>query len=57
MILNFDTGEPQDISLGATGLDDIRQCLHTLMGTIKGTVFLDRDLGAVSYTHLTLPTN
>lgn len=45
MILDFDTGEAQDISLGVTGLDDIRQCLHTLMGTIKGTVFLDRELG------------
>lgn len=45
MILDFDTGEAQDISLGVTGLDDIRQCLHTLMGTIRGSVFLDRDLG------------
>lgn len=45
MILDFDTGEVQDISLGVTGLDDIRQCLHTLMGTIRGTVLLDRELG------------
>lgn len=45
MILDFDTGEPQDISLGVTGIEDIRQCLNTLIATIKGSVFLDRDLG------------
>lgn len=45
MILDFDTGDIQDISLGVTGIDDIRQCLNTLMATIKGSVFLDRELG------------
>lgn len=45
MILDFDTGDIQDISLGVTGIDDIRQCLNTLMATIKGSVFLNRELG------------
>lgn len=45
MIIDFDTGDIQDISLGVTGIDDIRQCLNTLMATIKGSVFLDRELG------------
>lgn len=45
MILDFDTGDIKDISLGVTGIDDIRQCLNTLMATIKGSVFLDRELG------------
>lgn len=45
MILDFDTGDIRDISLGVTGIDDIRQCLNTLMATIKGSVFLDRELG------------
>lgn len=56
MILDFDTGDIQDISLGVTGIDDIRQCLNTLMATIKGSVFLDRDLG-VDGTIIDMPIN
>ena len=39
------TREPTPIRLGVRGIDDIVQCLHTLLTTIRGTVFLDRRLG------------
>lgn len=33
------------VSFGATGVDDIVQCVKTLLATIKGTVWMDRELG------------
>lgn len=56
MILNIDSGEYRDITLGTTGLDDIRQCLQTLMATIRGSVFLDRELG-IDGTVIDMPIN
>lgn len=56
MILNIDTGEYRDITLGTTGTDDIKQCLQILMSTIKGSVFLDRRLG-VNAEIIDMPIN
>lgn len=42
--------EDEDIKIGAVGIEDIRQCLNTLLKTIQGTVFLDRRLGISSKT-------
>ena len=56
MIIEVDTSQKQDIQLGAVGIDDLRQCLHTLMSTIKGSVFLDRELG-VDASVIDMPIN
>lgn len=45
MNISIDTGEKEDIKLGARGLEDLRQCIKILMSTIKGSVFLDRRFG------------
>lgn len=36
------------VEIGATGINDIVQCVQTLLTTVKGSVVLDRDLGMSS---------
>lgn len=45
MRYTVNTKERPKIDIGVKGLHDILQSLHTLLTTIKGTVFLDRRLG------------
>ena len=49
------TGEPEDIIIGATGLEEIFQNVRMILTTPKGTVPLDRDFG-LSQTFLDQPT-
>lgn len=51
-----DTGKQTQYKLGATGIDDIVQCVNILLTTYKKTVFLDRDLG-INADIIDEPTN
>lgn len=52
----IDTGKQSQYKLGATGIDDIVQCVNVLITTFKKTVFLDRDLG-INADVIDEPTN
>ncbi len=49
-----DTRTPFSIVIGAIGITEILQCVRTILGTIKGSVPLDRDFG-LSLTYLDSP--
>lgn len=46
--LVINSNENYEFKIGATGIEDIEQCLHVLLSTIEGSVFLDRELGISS---------
>ncbi len=48
------SGAPQPINIGATGLEEIFQNVRIILGTVRGTVPLDRPFG-VSDTVLDEP--
>lgn len=48
MELVINSNENYEFKIGATGIEDIQQCLHVLLSTIEGSVFLDRELGISS---------
>lgn len=39
------TNDNEDIKVGVEGVEDILQCIRIILGTIEGTVFLDRRFG------------
>ncbi len=39
------TNDSYSIKIGATGVEDVLQCVRVILGIIEGTVFLDRRLG------------
>ncbi len=39
------TNDNKDIKVGVEGIEDILQCIRIILGTIEGTVFLDRRFG------------
>lgn len=45
MNLVINSNDNYAFKIGATGIEDIQQCLHVLLSTIEGSVFLDRELG------------
>jgi hypothetical protein len=47
-------GQPNIITIGATGIDEILQNVRTILSTIRGTVPLDRDFG-FDYTIIDAP--
>lgn len=50
------TNKPIDIKIGAEGVEDILQCIQMVLGTIEGSVPLDRRFG-ISSTIIDEPLN
>lgn len=45
-VMEFWVNDSEDLlEIGALGIDDILQCVKVLLTTIKGTVWMDRELG------------
>lgn len=48
MEYTISTNDPTEIKVGAKGIEDILQCVRTILGTIEGSVPLDRRFGISS---------
>lgn len=48
MNLVINSSDNYAFKIGAIGIEDIQQCLHVLLSTIEGSIFLDRELGISS---------